>query len=746
MSDESNTMQETLSSLAEGRCPTPFDVLGVHALDSKRRRGMIVRVLITWADAVEVVRGDAVTPMHRVGQDGMFEVRFPDERDHFAYRLRVTDADGRQFVLDDPYRFLPVLDESRLAGFRSGVERHAYRVLGARVVVHQDVEGTLFSVWAPYAHNVNLMGELNRWDARCHPMRPLGESGVWELFVPGVGRGAHYKFEVRTKARDLRLDKADPFCRSMELRPNTASVVWDAPDYPWDDSAWMETRMTRHARESSLAIYEVHLGSWRRKPGADPGEGRPGWLDYRELAEELLPYVKDMGFTHVELLPVAEHPLDESWGYQTVGYFAPTARHGSPDDLRYFIDRAHALEIGVLIDWVPAHFPRDSHGLAWFDGTSLFEHHDPRRGAHPDWGTLVFDYGRPEVISFLLSNAMYWLEEFHVDGLRVDAVASMLYLDYSREEGEWLPNVHGGRENLEAVAFLRRLTDAIHEEVPGALMIAEESTAWPKVSHPTTEGGLGFDLKWNMGWMNDVLSVMSTDPLYRKGMYDKLTFGIWYAGSERFLLPLSHDEVVHMKGSLLGKMPGSIEQQRANLRLLFGFMWGYPGKKLLFMGGEFGQPSEWNHEGVLEWDVVSEPGHRGIQALVRELNRLYHDSRALRELDLDPTGFEWLDCNDAARTTLAFIRWAKDWKEPMLVVANFTPVEWKQYQLPVPFEGRYRVVLNTSAAAFTGDDPAHELPDFLTAVKGIRLGRPFYVEFDLPPLSTVFLEWMPPAG
>ncbi len=724
--------------LVEGRCPIPFDFLGVHADETGTGR-YVVRVFLTWAETVELVRDGDRHPMSRVHDEGLFEVSVAAD-DVFPYTLQVADATGRVFTIDDPYRFLPVLDESALQAFNERTERRAHRLLGARVVEHHGVRGTCFSVWAPHAHNVNLMGEFNRWDARCHPMRPRGSTGVWELFVPGAGHQTHYKFDVRPRESSRRYAKTDPFGQAMELRPQTASVVWSPPDrHVWGDHEWMSSRGGRHALEAPIAIYEVHTGSWRKHAGYDVRAGNPGWYTYRELADALLPYVRELGFTHVELLPIAEHPLDLSWGYQTVGYFAPTSRHGTPEDFRYFVDRAHQLGLGVLVDWTPAHFPRDAHGLARFDGVPLYEHPDPRRGAHPDWGTLIFDYGRPQVTSFLVSSAMYWFEEFHIDGLRVDAVASMLYLDYSRGAGEWVPNRYGGRENLEAIAFLETLNNAVREEFPDVLMIAEESTAWPKVSFPTSDGGLGFHFKWNMGWMHDMLEVMRADPLFRKGLYDKLTFSIWYAESERFLLPLSHDEVVHMKGSLLGKMPGSRSQKLANLRLLLAFMWLHPGKKLLFMGSEFGQPAEWNFEGELEWGMLQSPGHQGLHDLVARLNRLYASDPALHRLDHETRGFEWLECHDPTRTTVAFLRWAPEWTDPVIVAANFTPSTWKAYRLPVPHGGAYDVVLNTGSAAF-GADPPHELSATLETTEGETHGRNYYIEFDFPPLAAVVLK------
>ncbi len=731
---------DAVASLIEGCCTTPFAVLGVR--EAPDGGPCTIRTMLSWAETVTAVWAEDEVPLVRVHPDGLFEAHCPAEAGRGSYHFQVTDRSGQPFRLVDPYAFAPGTDPGRYAAFLDGTERRAHQLLGARREDRDGVAGTRFAVWAPGAHNVNLMGEFNRWDARCHPMASVGSTGVWELFVPGVAAGTHYKYSVVTADDHTTIAKADPFGRAMELRPASASIVVDHDTYDWGDDVWQRDRPTTQRGDKPISIYEVHLGSWKRKPDANPREGSPGWLSYRELADDLIPYVRDLGFTHIELLPVAEHPLDGSWGYQVVGYFAATSRHGTPDDLRYFADRAHQAGLGVLVDFVPAHFPRDGHGLARFDGTHVFEDADPRRGAHPDWGTLVFNYGRGAVRSFLISSAVSWLEDFHFDGLRVDAVASMLYLDYSRADGDWLPNEHGGNEHLEAVTFLRALNDAVHAECPGALVIAEESTSWPGVTHPTAdeEGGLGFDLKWNMGWMNDTLSVMVADPLYRKALHQKLTFGMWYAGSERFLLPLSHDEVVHMKGSLLGKMPGDTTAQLANLRLLLAYQWLHPGKKLLFMGGEIGQPGEWNDEGEIAWDLLDGPGHRGLQALIRDLNRLYVANHALHLMDLDPAGFEWLDCHDAERTTLSFIRWAPDWTDPVIVVANFTPVSWTGFQLPVPHPGTYRLVLNTGGELYEVDDP-HELAEAFESVEGELHGREQFVQMDLPPLGVVALVW-----
>jgi 1,4-alpha-glucan branching enzyme len=670
--------------------------------------------------------------MSRVGEGGLFERAFPRTKEPFRYSLLVEDPEGREWQIEDAYRFTPTLDERRIQAFLAGAERRAHEVLGASPARHEGVDGTRFAVWAPHAEAVNLIGDMNHWDGRCHPMRSRGATGVWELFVPAVSSGARYKYEIVTASG--RSERADPCGRAAELRPATASEVWDPLLYRWEDAEWMAERRHWQPDERPMSVYEVHLGSWRRPPAGDARI----WYGYRELAEQLLPYVKDLGFTHVELLPVVEHPLDQSWGYQPLGFFAPTSRFGSPDDLRHFVDRAHQLGLGVILDWVPGHFPTDGHGLARFDGTPLYEHPDPRQAHHPDWGTLTFDFGKPAVRSFLISSAIHWLEDYHLDGLRVDAVASMLYLDYSRPEGSWTPNEHGGRENLHALDFLKRLNDAVHEEAPGAIMIAEESTAWPGISRGTDRGGIGFDQKWNMGWMHDTLDVMGSDPIHRSYKYDRLTFSILYAFSERFVLPLSHDEVVHGKGSLLGKMPGSNEQKLANLRLLYAYMWTHPGKKLLFMGGELAQWSEWNVDAELDWALERDEPHAGVRQLVKDLNGLYRSEPTLHENDHRPEGFEWLDCNDPLSTVVSYLRWSAGWRDVLVVVANFTPVHRWDFRLAVPWPGRYRVILNTDAPVYGGSGVV--VPPMIESRPGRLHGRDQSLELPLPGLSVLVLR------
>jgi 1,4-alpha-glucan branching enzyme len=642
------------------------------------------------------------------------------------YRLKVRFQDT-DVVIDDPYRFLPTLGELDLYLIGEGRHERLWTVLGAHV--HRfpsaagEIGGVSFAVWAPNARAVHVVGDFNFWDGRAHPARSLGASGVWELFVPGLGEGIRYKYEI-VGADGTWKQKADPLARATEMPPATASVVPDS-GYMWHDDEWMTSRGARPPHASPMSIYEVHLGSWR--------EGR----SYTDLAHELVDYVRAQGFTHVELLPVAEHPFGGSWGYQVSSYYAPTARFGSPDDFRFLVDRLHQAGIGVFVDWVPGHFPRDDWALARFDGTALYEHADPRLGEHPDWGTLVFDFGRREVRNFLVANAAYWLEEFHLDGLRVDAVASMLYLDYSRREGEWVPNAYGGRENLAAVDFIKELNATVYRLAPGTVTIAEESTAWPAVSRPTHLGGLGFGFKWNMGWMHDTLDYLSRAPVYRSYHHHQMTFSMMYAYSENFVLPLSHDEVVHGKGSLLRRMPGDRWQQLANLRSLFAYMWAHPGKQLLFMGGEFGQESEWSHERSLDWWLLDTPDHRGVWTLVRDLNRIYRDTRALWSQDSDPAGFSWIDANDAADNVISFIRWGDD-GSCLVCVANFAGVPHEGYRLGLPHSGGWTEVLNTDAGVYAGSGVGN-----LGAVQATLTahhGQPASAAIRLPPLGVLWLR------
>jgi 1,4-alpha-glucan branching enzyme len=645
-----------------------------------------------------------------------------------AYRLRL--ASGHE--IEDPYRFGPVLGDLDLHLLGEGTHYRNYEKLGAHLVTHQGVAGVHFAVWAPNARRVSVVGDFNRWDGRCHPMRLHPGIGVWEIFVPGLAEGTLYKLEI--KARDGRILplKADPYAFAMEPPPRTASRVVRHGAFSWSDGQWMGERQHRNSREAPISIYEVHLGSWRRR--LEEG-GRS--LSYRELADELVGYVADMGFTHVELMPVSEHPFDGSWGYQPIGLFAPTSRFGTPDDFRHLVDRCHAAGIGVILDWVVGHFPEDAHGLVQFDGTHLYEHADPRLGRHADWGTLIYNLGRTEVVNYLVGNALYWLEEFHIDGLRVDAVASMLYLDYSRKAGEWLPNRYGGNESLEAIAFLRRLNEIVYARHPGAFTVAEESTAWPMVSQPTSAGGLGFGYKWNMGWMNDTLRYMARDPVHRRYHHNDLTFSLMYAFSENFVLPLSHDEVVHGKGSLIARMPGDRWQRFANLRLYLAYLFTHPGKKLLFMGGELAQEREWDHDSSLDWHLLGDAAHAGVRTLVRDLNGLYRRLPALHARDCESAGFAWIDCDDAENGTLSWRRFGAGPGETAIVVCNLTPVPRRAYRVGVPGPGGWREVLNSDSALYGGSNLGNA--GRVEAERFTAHGHAYSITLTLPPLAAVLL-------
>jgi 1,4-alpha-glucan branching enzyme len=702
--------EDELARVALARHPAPHTVLGPHEEDGR----FVVRALRPGARSLRIVAPSGETfaarPIHSAG---LFEGETSSLLAH-DYRVEAKYGDGRVVVAHDPYAFqIPTIGELDRHLFAEGKHEHVHEHLGAHPREIGGVSGTSFSVWAPSATGVRVIGDFNAWSGKEHAMRRL-DGGIWELFVPGVGEGAKYKFELLTMRATIH--KSDPFGRAMQLRPETASIVTRS-HHAWGDDAWMERRrLAPSIGRRPMSIYEVHLPSWRKKarepePTDTPETPKTRWLSYRELADELVDYVADMGFTHVELLPVMEHPYDGSWGYQVSGYFAPTSRLGAPDELKELVDRFHQRGIGVLLDWVPAHFPKDAAALGRFDGTPLFEHGDPRRGEHKHWETFIFDYGKNEVRNFLVASALYWLEEFHVDGLRVDAVASMLYLDYSAgHDGDWLPNAYGGRENLEAVALLRDLNDRVHARFPGAIVAAEESTTWPGVTRPTYAGGLGFDLKWNMGWMHDTLEYFALDPIYRSFHHQLLTFGLMYAYSERFLLPLSHDEVVHLKRSLLGKMSGDPWRMRASLRALYAYMWCHPGKKLLFMGGEIGQTTEWSFAGELDWHLLDHPGHAGIRAFVRELNALYRATPALFELDDQPAGFRWIDANDAPQSVASFVRFPESKLERrrtgrhVVFVGNFTPIVRRGYRLGVPRACPYREVLNSDAEVYGGSN------------------------------------------
>jgi 1,4-alpha-glucan branching enzyme len=625
------------------------------------------------------------------------------------------------------------LTELDLYLLAEGTHNRAYERMGAHIVDRDGRSGVQFAVWAPNAERVSVIGDFNGWNSDANPMRVQPEAGVWEAFVPDIGQGARYKYRVQSRYERFVADKADPYGFSAEVRPQTASRVWNLEHYTWNDRAWMTERVKRNALDSPISIYEVHLGSWRRVP-----EQGNRWLTYRELATLLADYVHDAGFTHVEFLPVSEHPFDGSWGYETTGYFAPTSRFGDPTDFMYLVDYLHQRGIGVILDWVPAHFPKDEAGLAYFDGTHLYEHADPRQGEHHDWNTFAFNYGRREVQTFLVSNALFWLDKYHVDGVRVDAVASMLYLDYGRREGEWIPNRHGGRENIEAVDFLRYLNKHIYATFPDGMTIAEESTAWPLISRPTYLGGLGFGLKWNMGWMHDMLEYASTDPIHRSYQHNRITFSLMYAFSENFVLPFSHDEVVYGKGSMIRKMPGDDWQKFANLRCLYGYMFGHPGKKLLFMGNEFGQWSEWNHDQSLEWHLLQYPSHSGLRRWVRDLNTLYRAEPALYEMDCDPAGFEWMDCTDYQRSVVSFLRHGRRPGDTLLIVCNFTPVPRQNYRVGVPQGGYWRETLNSDAPLYGGSGQGNI--GGLSATPLPIHGRPFSVNMTLPPLSVLIFK------
>ncbi|MGV6871874.1 1,4-alpha-glucan branching protein GlgB [Pseudochelatococcus sp. B33] len=725
---------EVAAALADGRMGDPFAVLGPHRVGE----ALILRAYVPGALGVEAVsRGDGgvVATLAETTAPGLFVGQLARE-EPYALRIRWPDAGGE--VIEeraDPYSFGPSLGDLDIHLIAEGRHRELWRVLGARPMTIDGVAGVRFAVWAPNAQRVSVVGDFNGWDGRRHPMRLRHDAGVWELFIPGLANGERYKYEIRGVHGVVLPLKADPVALATEVPPATASVVADRLDFDWNDSDWMASRGARQARGAPISIYEVHTLSWVGRTAADTAGGEAA-LDWDDLARRLIPYLVDAGFTHVELLPVMEHPFGGSWGYQPLGLFAPTARHGPPEGFARFVDACHAAGIGVILDWVPAHFPADVYGLARFDGTALYEHQDPREGFHQDWNTLIYNFGRREVAGFLIASALCWLERFHVDGLRVDAVASMLYRDYSRAPGQWLPNIHGGRENLEAIDFLKHLNTVVTERCEGAITIAEESTAWPGVTQPAASGGLGFSYKWNMGWMHDTLHYVARDPIHRAYHHGEITFGLVYAFSERFVLPISHDEVVHGKGSLLGKMPGDRWQRFANLRAYLGFMWGHPGKKLLFMGCEIAAPREWNHEGVIDWDLLADPHHAGIQRLVRDLNRVYRQWPALHRGDADSRGFRWIVIDDNRNSVFAFLR-ADEGEAPVLVVVNMTPVPHRDYRVGVPVAGFWREILNTDSRLYGGSDMGNA--GGVIAADAPSHGQPFSLDLTLPPLATMFL-------
>ncbi len=716
-------LQASFNALLHGRLHDPHSLLGLHHTGTHWQ----IRVFAPHSQAVFVRLGETRQELTRVHAAGLFIWQGSEEPDN-RYVLQFHEA-HRRYEQEDPYCQPLRIAEFDLYLFNEGKSQQAYTLLGARPGVINGITGVCFAVWAPNAERVSVVGDFNHWDGRTHPMRSLAASGVWELFIPRLATGSLYKFEIRNRHSGQILLKGDPYARGWEMRPGTASRVVAEAAHGWQDHSWMEQRRNHDWLHRPMNIYEVHAGSWRKH-----ADGR--FYNWPELTAELIPYVASLGYTHIELLPVTEHPLDESWGYQSTGYFAPTSRYGSPDGFRAFVDACHQAGIGVILDWVPAHFPRDGFALAYFDGTALYEHEDPRLGMHQDWGTHIFNFGRNEIKSFLISSAHYWLDSFHIDGLRVDAVASMLYLDYSRKEGEWLPNKYGGRENLEAIDFLRELNVMVHECFPGALTLAEESTAWPMVSRPTYLGGLGFSMKWNMGWMNDTLHYMALDPVYRRYNHNNLTFGQLYSYTENFVLPFSHDEVVHGKRSLLDKMPGDAWQKFANLRLLLTYQMTYPGKKLNFMGNEFGQGREWNVNAALEWHLTDIDWHRGIQSAAKDLNRLYRDLPALHDLDFDSQGFSWIDCHDADQSILSYMRQARDGSFAVICL-NFTPVPRSGYRIGVPCSGVYNEAFNSNAAYYGGSNTGN-LP--LTTANTSWMGFPHRLELTLPPLSGIILQ------
>ena len=717
--------------IVNGEHSDPHTVLGMHEMEEDGRKAVVVRAFLPYAAGITVIdyaNKRKKYPMERLHADGFFEVTIADREEWFRYQLEYTDADGNTWRSYDPYSFSPTLSEFDRHLFGAGTHYEIYEKMGGRLMTHEGARGAAFSVWAPNAKAVSVIGDFNNWDARRSPMRRLGESGIWELFLPAAAEGDKYKFHV-TQCDGRVVDKTDPYGVYAEVRPNNASVLYPLKRYKWKDRRWMTARRKYDFRTAPMNIYEVHLGSWKRAEGNR-------FLSYTELAEQLIPYVKEMGYTHIEMLPVEEHPFDGSWGYQVTGYYAPTSRYGSPDEFKQFVDACHQNGISVILDWVPAHFPKDDFALARFDGTALYEHQDPRLGEHIQWGTYIFNYGRKEVANFLLANALYWMDIFHIDGLRVDAVASLLRLDFCKEEGQWLPNVYGGSENLEAIEFLKHMNSVIAEREPGALMIAEDSTAWPGVTKKVEEGGLGFSLKWNMGWMNDFLSYIKLDPIYRKYHQNKLTFGMAYHYAENFVLVLSHDEVVHTKSSMIGKMPGDVWQSFANLRLSYGFMMGHPGKKLLFMGGEFAQYSEWSEARSLDWHLLQYADHQEMQAYVKELNHLYAEEPAFWAEDFDPNGFQWIECDDAESSIVSFVRRSQE--KELVFLCNFTPVVHRGFSLGVPQEGVYHERLNSDAARFGGSDVINAVPLQSRAEPAGRC--PFQVELDVPPLGMVILE------
>ncbi|MDR1530923.1 MAG: 1,4-alpha-glucan branching protein GlgB [Clostridiales bacterium] len=726
----------------------PHRILGMHEITKGRNTKLVARAFVPQAKSITVtdLNDEKKTyPMERIHADGFFEVVINDRPKVFPYRLDMTGHNNSEWSALDPYSFLPQISEMDLYLFGQGTHYEIFNKLGGHLMEVDGVYGALFAVWAPNAHRVSVIGSFNSWDGRRHMMRSLGQSGVWELFVPGLAEFDRYKFEIQTHAGQL-MQKSDPYGAFFELRPSTSGLLFNMNRYKWNDQSWIAERNASNPLDRPINIYEAHLGSWDRVY-----DDHYRFMSYVELAQKLVPYAADMGYTHIELLPVEEHPFDGSWGYQVTGYYAPTSRYGNPDEFKFFVDTCHQNGIGVILDWVPAHFPKDSHGLGRFDGSGLYEHEDPRQGEHPDWGTYIFNYGRSEVKNFLIGNAIFWVEQYHIDGLRVDAVASMLYLDYGKKDGQWIPNRYGGNENIEAVEFMKHMNSVLLGRLPGIMMIAEESTAWPGVSRPPHDNCLGFNLKWNMGWMNDFLTYISKEPIHRRYHHNLLTFSMVYAYTENFVLVLSHDEVVHGKGSLIGKMPGDLWQKFANLRLALGFMYGHPGKKLLFMGGEFGQFNEWSEARALDWFLLEYDHHRNLQRFVKDLNHLYKNDLPMWYDDFNGNGFEWIDCNDADRSLVAFMRKGPAQEsgtsggtgtsggagtsggDLTIFICNFTPVPLEYHKTGVPLEGEYREVLNSDAEIYGGSGVVNPGPLFSEKVE--CQGQPFALPVRVPPLG-----------
>lgn len=721
---------DAINAVAYADHGAPEEVLGAH-FDADDQT-LTIRTMRPYATHVDVIlSGREPIAMRRAHENGLYEAVIEGVEASVMYHFVAQDYDGTTNDFHDPYRFKSFFGEIDVYLFGEGRHLQVYRKMGAQLREVDGIQGVNFAVWAPNARRVSVMGDFNRWDSRVHPMKRVGTSGIWELFIPQVMAGARYKYEIRSHNQGYQAQKADPYAFFAEMRPNNASIVADL-SYDWHDQSWMSERVQVDNLKQPMSIYEVHLGSWRRKDNNE-------WLNYRELADVLIPYVKDMGYTHLELMPVSEHPYDGSWGYQVTGYYAPTSRFGTPQDFMYFVDQCHQNHIGVILDWVPAHFPKDGWSLSYFDGTHLYSHADPRLGEHPDWGTYIFNYSRNEVRNFLIANAVFWLKEYHIDGLRVDAVSSMLYLDFSRKEGQWIPNQYGGRENLDAVSFIREVNDVVHRECAGALMIAEESTSWAMVSRPAHSGGLGFSLKWNMGWMHDTLEYIKKDPVYRKYAHNMMTFSMLYAYTENFVLSLSHDEVVHGKGSLMGKMAGDWWQKFAGVRLLLGYQYTHPGKKLNFMGHEIGQWREWNYAASLEWELLNYPIHSGMQRWVKDVNHLYQREKSLYELDFDSAGFRWIEPNDALQSVFSYMRFAQDNNDFVVVICNFTPVPRENYRIGVPKAGYYAELINSDGIEYGGSGMGNaggRATDVLASHSYEQS-----LNLTVPPLSIVILKY-----